>query len=127
MQPLRPRSRCGSADWASSTSWWSRSRRKATCGPGIKARFPEPKPQLEPAITLPEFNLELEPEPEPKEERAAELELPSPFEPTPTPEPASGPADESATPSAEHVSENGKAAEAPPPDIIELPSWEPAA
>src|SRR6478672_10557031 len=72
--------------------------------PRIKARLPEPKPQPEPAITLPEFNLELEPEPEPepepKEERAAELELPSPFEPTATPEPASGPADESAAPSA---------------------------
>jgi len=93
--------------------------------PRIKARLPEPKPQLEPAITLPEFNLELEPEPEPKEERAAEPELPRPFpfEPTATPEPTDGPADESATPSAEHVSENGKAAEAPPPDIIELPSW----
>jgi hypothetical protein len=96
--------------------------------PRIKARLPEPKPQPEPATTLPEFNLELEPEPkEPKEERAAELELPSPFEPTATPEPASGPADESAAPSAEHVAENGKAAEAPPPDVVELPSWQPAA
>ena len=97
--------------------------------PRIKARLPEPKPQPEPAITLPEFNLELEPkpEPEPKEERAAELELPSPFEPTATPEPASGPADAPATPSAEHVAENGKAAEAPPADVVELPSWQPAA
>src|SRR5207244_1768788 len=77
--------------------------------PRIKARLPEPEPQPEPepAITLPEFNLELEPEP--KEERAAEPELPRPFEPTATPEPpAGGPAEESATPSAEHVAENGK-------------------
>ena len=96
--------------------------------PRIKARLPEPKPQPEPATTLPEFNLELEPEPkEPKEERAAELELPSPFEPTATPEPASVTTDESATPSAEHVAENGKAAEPPPPDVVELPSWQPAA
>lgn len=97
--------------------------------PRIKARLPEPEPQPEPAITLPEFNLELEPEPEPKEERAAEPELPRPFpfEPTATPEPTDGPADESATPSVEHVAENGKAAEASPPDVIELPSWEPAA
>jgi hypothetical protein len=102
--------------------------------PRIKARLPEPEPQPEPAITLPEFNLELEPEPEPepepKEERAAEPELPSPFpfEPTAAPgQPAGGPADESATPSVEHVAENGKAAEASPPDVIELPSWEPAA
>ena len=97
--------------------------------PRIKARLPEPKPQPEPATTLPEFNLELEPEPEPgpKEERAAELGLPSPFEPTATPEPASGPADAPATPSAEHVAENGKAAEAPPADVVELPSWQPAA
>src|ERR1700732_2969015 len=87
-------------------------REGALC-PRIKARLPEPEPQPEPAITLPEFNLELEPEPEPKEERAAELELPSPFEPTPTPEPASGPADESATPSAEPVGERGKGAGAP--------------
>jgi hypothetical protein len=97
--------------------------------PRIKARLPEPEPQPEPAITLPEFNLELEPEPEPKEARAAEPELPRPFpfEPTATPEPADGPADESATPSVEHVAENGKAAEASPPDVIELPSREPAA
>jgi anti-sigma-K factor RskA len=97
--------------------------------PRIKARLPEPQPQPEPATTLPEFNLELEPEPEPgpKEERAAELGLPSPFEPTATPEPASGPADAPATPSAEHVAENGKAAEAPPADVVELPSWQPAA
>src|ERR1700680_2149255 len=78
---------------------------------------------------LGELHLMVEPielEPEPKEERAAEPELPRPFEPTATPEPADGPADESATPSVEHVAENGKAAEASPPDVIELPSWEPA-
>jgi anti-sigma-K factor RskA len=99
--------------------------------PRIKARLPEPEPLPEPAITLPEFNLELEPEPEPepepKEEQAAEPELPRPFEPTATPEPAGGPADESAIASVEHVAENGKAAEASSPDVIALPSSEPAA